>query len=40
MQLAECKVSGGVCERLDAPDELVRLRPEADRLSVTLVYRP
>ncbi len=40
MQLAECTVSGGSYERLDAPSEVVRLRPEADRLSVTLVYRP
>jgi hypothetical protein len=40
MQLAECSVLGGRCERLDSPNELVRLQPQADRLSVTLVYRP
>jgi hypothetical protein len=39
-KLAECRVIGGRCERLDAPGELVRLRPQGERLSVTLVYRP
>jgi hypothetical protein len=38
MPLADCTVTGGTCERLDAPSELVRLRPQADRLSITLVY--
>jgi hypothetical protein len=40
MHLDKCSVIGGCCERLDAPGELVRLRPEADRLTVTLIYRP
>jgi hypothetical protein len=39
-ELAECRVIGGRCQQLDAAGELVRLRPQADRLSVTLVYRP
>lgn len=38
--LVECRVVGGRCERLDAPGELVRLRPQAERMGVTLVYGP
>jgi predicted MPP superfamily phosphohydrolase len=38
--LAECRVIGARCEQLDAAGELVRLRPQSDRIHVTLLYGP
>jgi hypothetical protein len=38
--LVECRVVGARCESLDAGGELVRLRPQGDRITLTLLYRP
>ena len=37
-RLVACRAVGGQCTQLDAASESVRLRPEADRLTVTLEY--
>ena len=40
LKIADCQVTGGRCEQIDAQRELVRLRPEAATMVVTLVFRP
>jgi hypothetical protein len=38
LRIVQCDVSGGVCRQIDAGQELVRLQPTADTMTVELTF--
>ena len=38
MRIIECEVEGGECERIDAQQEVVRLKPDAEELVVMVRF--
>jgi hypothetical protein len=40
MRIAECQLQGARCEAVDPDRELIRLKPEARAITVTLTFRP
>jgi len=40
MRIADCQVSGGRCEQIDMVREMVRLKPTAKTMTVTVAFEP